>query len=225
MSYQKIIGGMGLGYGSKYQLLRMLGWHRNDFNKRILDSVGLSGDINWIDFGYNGSQDKEPLNFDFIPEISKKWKEFWACGNTGINWDAVGITGDDTYILVEAKAHIDELKSYPSGSYTSQKKNNLRIKAFLEKYNIETTVDSICNGHYQLANRLVALDFLISQGYKAKLIYVLFSNGYELNASHNKSVSMDTWQNEMDRLFQDLSIKNTSAKELINLCIVDCNRR
>ena len=223
MSYNKIIDGMGLGYGSKYQLLRLLGWHRNDFNKRILDSVGLLGNINWIDFGYNGSQDKELLNFDFIPEISEEWKQFWVCGNTGINWDAVGILDDGTYILVEAKAHIDEVRNYPSGSCRSQEKNNLRIKAFLEKYNIDTTVEAICNGHYQLANRLVALDFLISRGYKAKLVYVLFENGYELNTPYNKSTMRDEWLREFDNTLSKLGFDDTKVSDLINLCIINCN--
>ena len=111
MAYKKIINGMlALGYGSKYQLLRMLGWHRNDFNSKIKSVLGLDEDINWLDFQYDGPCDKELLNLDFIPNLNDEWKKYWSCGSGGINWDAVGITTGGTYILVEAKAHLKEMK-------------------------------------------------------------------------------------------------------------------
>lgn len=223
MSYQKIIGGMGLGYGSKYQLLRMLGWHRNDFNKQISASVGLSKDISWIDFGYSGSLDTELMNFDFIPQISKEWKDFWACGSGGINWDAVGLACDGTYILVEAKAHIGEMKSTPCGSDSSKKRNAKRIKELFEKYGVNTSVDIICRDNYQLANRLVATDFLISRGYKARLVYLLFENGYEYNCSTKKSVSKSVWLEEFDKELSRLGIKGSKLENLISICVINCN--
>ena len=218
---------MGLGYGSKYQLLRMLGWHRNDFNKRIMACVGLSGNVNWLDFGYDGSLDKELLNFDFIPEVNDEWKRLWECGSTGgINWDAVGITNDNTYILVEAKAHFGEMKSSPKWkSSNAQEKNNKQIKAFLDKYKVNTSVEAINNGSYQLANRLVALDFLLSRGYKAKLVYVLFENGYEYNTQYNKSATESQWLKEFDDKLLKLGIKGTGAEALINICVINCNSK
>ena len=38
--YKKNINGkLALGYGSKYQLLRMLGWHRKDFTNKVKNSI------------------------------------------------------------------------------------------------------------------------------------------------------------------------------------------
>lgn len=104
-----INGKLALGYGSKYQLLRMLGWHRNNFNKSICRALNLKDDkIEWLDFGYKGPCDSELLNVDFI-ELKDKWRKYWACGLRGLNWGAIGIASDETYILVEAKAHEGEL--------------------------------------------------------------------------------------------------------------------
>lgn len=67
MAYKKNISDkLALGYGSKYQLLRMLGWHRNEFNKSVSKVASISSNINWLDFEFNGPEDKELLNFDFI---------------------------------------------------------------------------------------------------------------------------------------------------------------
>ena len=71
--YRKLISDkLALGYGSKYQLLRMLGWHRNFFNKAISESAKISENINWFDFDFNGPEDKELLNIDFIEELKNK---------------------------------------------------------------------------------------------------------------------------------------------------------
>ena len=38
--YSKNINGkLALGYGSKYQLLRMLGWHREDFTNKVKNAI------------------------------------------------------------------------------------------------------------------------------------------------------------------------------------------
>jgi len=41
---------LGYGYGSEFHLLRMLGRHRNSFDKKILDKLGYQGKrmIGWI---------------------------------------------------------------------------------------------------------------------------------------------------------------------------------
>ena len=38
---------MGIGYGSEYQLLRYMGRHRKLLNKKILESIGRYGPIDW----------------------------------------------------------------------------------------------------------------------------------------------------------------------------------
>ena len=225
MAYKKIINGMlALGYGSKYQLLRMLGWHRNDFNAKIKESLDIEENINWLDFEYDGPCDKELINLDFIPTINDEWKKHWVCGSGGINWDAVGITDNGTYILVEAKAHLSEMKNSAAGSVRAQKNNNARISDFIEKHNINSTAEAWSKDFYQLANRLVITDFILSKGYKAKLLYVLFENGFEYNREKSDSATADEWNTEMKKELQAMGVAGTSAESLINWCVINCNR-
>ena len=228
MNYQKNISGhLALGYGSQYQLLRMLGLHRNEFNQTIAKEIGVDEEIKWFDFHYQGAEDSELLNFEFAPDLDEEWHRYWACGKTGgIHWDAVGLSADGNYILVEAKANIDELHrtSHPGGIPASVEKNDEVFRKLFAKYGIDRNPEEWDSNCYQLGNRLVALDFLLEHGKKAKLIYVLFSNGYSLNASVDKSVSKEEWEAAMDQELDMVGIKNTAAASLVHYCIIDCNR-
>lgn len=228
--YKKNINGqMGFGYGSKYQLLRMLGWHRNDFNKAIASTACVDENINWLDFDFNGPEDKELLNFDFIKDLKKEWRNYWACGKgqTGLNWDAVGIASNGTIILVEAKANLDELlKTSPAGGCKESLDNNNKvISNILSKHRIMRTVDDWGVKCYQLANRLVALDFLLSKGYKAELVYVLFENGFEYNCPENKSVSAKEWIEAFGEELAKSGVEGTELGGHVHACIIDCNNK
>ena len=224
MTYKRLISDkLALGYGSKCQLLRMLGWHRNLFNQAVSESSGIASDIDWLDFNFNGPEDKELLNFDFIAEIKDEWKAYWECGRFGLNWDAVGISRDGTYVLVEAKAHVEELNSSAGGSEKSRSKNNEVIGRVFHKYGIECGQDSWNSDVYQLINRLVALDFLLERGYKAKLVYVLFVNGYEFNRPNDGSASEEEWRSAMAAEFEKAGIANSPLEGLVNLVFIDCN--
>ena len=222
--YSKIINGqLALGYGSKYQLLRMLGWHRHDFTEKIKAATGIQGDVQWLDFEYSGPCDKELLNLDFIPEVKEEWRHDWMCGRGGINWDAVGIADDGTYVLVEAKAHIQEMKSAAGGNSRAKEHNSRRIAAFMDKHGIQAPIEAWTDEAYQLANRLVITDFLLSRNYKVKLVYVLFENGFEYNCSKADSASADEWMAEMRREFDLLGITGTRVEDMVNICIINCD--
>lgn len=225
MEYSRNINGMlALGYGSKYQLLRMLGWHRDDFNKKVNEALDLEGGIHWFDFKYDGYCDKELLNLEFITkELDDEWKKYWMCGNGGINWDAVGISQDGTYILVEAKAHLSEMKNSASGSQKSQEHNLEKIEEFINRNNISSSADVWSKDVYQLANRLIITDFLKNKGFKVKLLYVLFENGFEYNRDKSDSATKDEWNTEMERELISMGIKGTNAEALVNWCIINCN--
>ena len=226
MAYKKLINGMlALGYGSKYQLLRMLGWHRNDFNDKVKSALGLKGEITWLDFHYAGPCDDELLNLEFIPSLNDEWKKYWACGTRGINWDAVGVTDDGTYVLVEAKAHLSEMKNSATGGKRAIENNSRRITNFITKHSINSTAEIWTKDFYQVANRLIISDFLESRGYKAKLLYVLFENGFEYNRDTSDSASKAEWDTEMERELSAMGIKNTSAEPMISWCVIDCNPR
>lgn len=226
MAYKKNISDkLALGYGSKYQLLRMLGWHRNEFNKAVSEVASISSNINWLDFEFNGPEDKELLNFDFISQLKDEWRNYWKCGAAGLNWDAVGITDDGVYVLVEAKAHVKELESSSGGSNKSKESNNKVIDNYLKSNGIKRTAEDWNNKCYQLANRLIALDFLEKHGVKAKLVYVLFENGFEFNSSSNKSATSHEWEKAFDEELILAGVKNTEIEKKINVCIFNCNKK
>lgn len=224
-----INGGLGLGYGSKYQLLRMLGWHREYFTKEIQKAAGITCDIKWLDFGFNGANDDELLNLDFIEEQKEAWRDYWACGrrNGGLNWDAVGIADDGTYVLIEAKAHTSELHSSSQGKKESREKNAQVIKRFRGKYNIHYLPvdgkDLWTEESYQLANRLVITDFLMERGYKARLVYVLFENGYDRPDGKSDSATAEQWDAIMKKELREMGITGTAVEDMINICIINCN--
>ena len=226
MAFKKNISDkLALGYGSKYQLLRMLGWHRNAFNSAIAEAASIDSNINWFDFKFNGPEDKELLNFDFIDNLKDEWREYWSCGISGLNWDAVGKASDGTYVLVEAKAHIKELESSAGGGSKSKTNNGRIINKYLKENNVKKTADDWNKNCYQLANRLIALDFLEKHNIKAKLVYVLFVNGYEFNSSSKKSASKEEWIKAFDKELYLSGIKGSPIEKKINICFFDCNKK
>lgn len=224
-----INGGLGLGYGSKYQLLRMLGWHRDELNKIIAEAINSKNtNIHWLDFGYKGKyDDQEPLNFDYIPELKDEWKKYWACGSKGgVNWDAIGKV-DDTYILVEAKAHIDELKNKCGATKESKKQIIKCIQGMLDDNHIEGKAEDWLERDYQLANRLVSIKFLENKGLKGKLVkgklvYLLFVNGYERNVKKSKSASREQWKKAIKEEFERTKIAGTELEKLVHVVFINC---
>ena len=113
------MGEMGYGYGSECHLLRFLGRHRRLLNRRILGVVGGES-VDWLDLGFKPSKawpDAEIKGLDFLPQdhpARAAWKQWWPQGRGIHNWDAVGQVrfGDvEEWLLVEAKANMEELKS------------------------------------------------------------------------------------------------------------------
>src|SRR5215469_2500424 len=109
---------MGNGYGSEFHLLCYLGYHRQELNRAIEKETG--GRVTeWLDFafGSKGKRDREWQGVDFVeslPDVQAAWVKFWPQTGNVPNWDAVGRLESDSgreYLLVEAKAHVEELQS------------------------------------------------------------------------------------------------------------------
>lgn len=112
------MGKMGYGYGSEFHLLRYLGYHRHQLNRAVEEQT--SGHIvDGLDFafGRDGEADSEWKGVDFLdsaPDVKSAWLEFWPQMGNVPNWDAVGRLESNSgiaYLLVEAKAHVEELQS------------------------------------------------------------------------------------------------------------------
>lgn len=176
------MGKMGNGYGSEFHLLRYLGYHRHDLNRAVEKETG-GRMIEWLDFAFGGEGkfDGEWKGLDFVPsasDVKSAWAKFWPQTGNVPNWDAVGRLQSDAgaeYLLVEAKAHVEELRS----SCSAKKEGGLgRIQEALEATTrangFTGTVEGWLNPYYQYANRLVHLHFLLQHNILARLVFIYF---------------------------------------------------
>lgn len=224
---------MGLGYGSEFHLLRMLGRHRNSLNDKILTELNYRDkNIEWIDFKFDAKQfipDQEYVGIEFLKSlkdystIESKWKSFWPNKNKSQNWDAIGKIGDE-WLLVEAKAHAEEINSNTHASVKSKKKIQDKFKELHLKLSINTSNDWTQN-YYQKANRILFLDFLKQNGINAKLVFIYFLNGYKQNGIQQGIEKVKEWQRVIDEQDNYLGISgNKMLKSMIINVFVDIDK-
>jgi hypothetical protein len=106
------------------------------------------------------------------------WPEFWPTTGNTLNWDAIGIAtvGEELeYVLIEAKAHTDELKS----DCGAVERGGLpKIRAAFDitrQYLGVRNAGDWLKGYYQYCNRLAALAFLTRKAVPAQLIMIYFT--------------------------------------------------
>lgn len=186
---------LAIGYGSAWHLLRCLGWRREAFNAQIAAAIGASG-VRWLDFTeYTGGQsypsgmpirDGEWKRIGFIEDdaVQCAYDGYWPIRGEQPNWDAVGkalIGGTEEWLLVEAKAHVAEIRS--TGTTASEKGGRPMIRAAFRKTLMAIGYDEKdaalwaerwLTGYYQHANRLATLHFLLMNGIPARLLFVHF---------------------------------------------------
>ncbi len=110
-----------------------------------------------------------------LPELTA----YWPSG--GAQWDALGVTSGGTVLLVEAKAHIAEMCSLgSSASEASLKLIKVRRNETAEALRAKSNRADWHVVFYQLANRLVHLHWLRTQGVDARLVLVSFFNDDEM---------------------------------------------
>jgi hypothetical protein len=193
------MGEMRVGYGSEFQLLRMLGRHREHFNEMLLrqfaaDRVHNAERIEWPDVHFNPgvkTRDGEWQGMDFLPgNCVAAWQAFWPDRKAGQanrkgapSWDAVGRLHFDSraeWLLIEAKAHEAELTTKckatsPASLDTITRRLSETFVYCGGKPDQWAGVKNLWLGHgYQLANRLACLRFLRDNNQPARLVFVYF---------------------------------------------------
>ena len=184
------MGEMQIGYGSEWQLFRLLGRHRKLWNlavRQVLerDEVGGITAIEWADFPFSAktkTKDQEIKGMDFVPDKLTEWKAYWPDSEAGTpdreqgvpTWDAVGhihfaAQMPSEWVLVEAKSHESELThSSPCGAKLTSSIEKI-TKALEQTYNAmgctelpwaNATDTWLQIGCYQIANRFACLHFL-----------------------------------------------------------------
>lgn len=179
------MGEFGYGYGSECHLLRWMGRHRNELDRRILSALESTGQLQWLDFGLS-CPDARPLpdveltGLEFLADANpakKEWRHVWPQSGSQHHWDAVAWLHTEhgsELVLVEAKAHTSELIS----TCTAKDHDSLaRIEACLNetKAFLGASIGAPwLDRYYQFANRLATLKTLIANGQPAHLVQILF---------------------------------------------------
>ncbi|WP_417291568.1 hypothetical protein [Corallibacter sp.] len=222
------MGKMALGYGSEFHLLRWLGRHRNEFNKRIKILLDIDN-VTWIDFDFDAGKeipDKELIGLSFLQdepnyqEVLSLWKKEWPQTGNSMNWDLVGYTiknGIKTWILIEAKAHLGELSQSCGASKHSLSKIEDALLKTAENNGINIIKDNPwTKKYYQFANRIYIQDFLNRSGIKSKLINIYFLG--DMSSKNRKSPkNKEKWEIEIDKMKRYLNIEKSDMKDIKNL--------
>lgn len=234
---------IGYGYGSEWQLLRMLGHHRAYFFQDLKKQIGLSPDseIHWLDYGFDNSMisgDKEYKQREFFesipkiftPEVMAEFEKDDFGEILNQNWDGI-FWVDKTVYLVEAKAHTEEIKSdCKATSKSAISKIDWCFEETKHSFNILSTNDWKRN-YYQMANRIVFLYLLKKHNIEARLVNIYFVDGYEkkvvppvsdkLYIIQNKNASKEDWEKNIKKEEDYLGISNLNDKWIFSV-FVDC---
>jgi hypothetical protein len=155
----------------------------------ILSQLGGARTIEWrsplASDGFAEYRDRSFLRVLGVERHHNELSAFWP--RRGPQWDALGLSDAGDLLLVEAKAHLDELCSSPSqAGETSRKK----IEAALNE--TATFVGSTprapwLSTFYQLANRIAHLHFLRKRAERAWLVLVNFVDDRDMNGPKTKA--------------------------------------
>ena len=188
---------------------------------RVVQPAGVRGSLKWIQRAVNddwpslrapileklpGATAVEwlsPLELDKFAEyrdakfldrlgcsdLKPNLEAFWPA--RGPQWDALGRTDRGDLLLVEAKAHVDEMcSSGTTAGAASRARIVARLDEVAEKLGARASRGPWADLFYQLANRVAHLEFLRAQGRDAYLVMVNFVNDREMNGP----TCAETWE-------------------------------
>ena len=183
-------------------------------------------DISWISPLEKDEYEEYKLNSSKIIDklgINKKDMDFWPQNQP--QWDAIGIVENcdkenNTIILVEAKAHVQEMNS----ACTAKDEKSIEI---IEKA-VRETWENLSAGnnfdrevwmekYYQLGNRLAFLYKLKEKGYNVKLVLLNVVN----DPTYKKNTE-DEWMQHYKEVFGKM-LGNTNTPEDVIIINVEVN--
>jgi hypothetical protein len=232
---------MELGYGSKYQLLRFLGHHRNELEQYILKNTKINENLEysmeWLDYPKDAkrkSLDGEYTGISFLPlelqnKISGNWKNYWPQQGNPPNWDSIiycsplapNSSLEDHWFIIEAKARLNE--GIDKGTDAKNEESIKIIEKAFEKtkkrFNIKTE-NNWLEKYYQFANRLAFINFMLENGVQCSLLYIYFINGWP-NDPKNNVTNIESWKEIIHDEYKYLGI-NDEAKKYISEIFVNC---
>ena len=131
---------------------------------------------------YAEYRDREFLNRLSLDLKHYPLEQFWP--KNGPQWDGLAKTNNDQLLLIEAKAHIEEMRSSGSGASDpiSRKKIAHSLQETQRFLDIRRSVDWAISPYYQYANRLAHLYLLAElNGFDAYLVMLYCLNDVDMN--------------------------------------------
>jgi hypothetical protein len=146
-------------------------------------------------------------------------KDFWP--NGGPVWDGLAKANGNRVFLIEAKAHIPEVNSNPTGADADSLE---RIRTSLEKtrkfLNVTNDVDW-SKSFYQYTNRIAHLYLLRElNGINAYLVNVYFINDQKMNGPS----SVEEWKGALALLKAHLGVLRTKLSPYMADMFIDVNQ-
>ena len=175
------MGKKGDGYGSEDHFLTYRKMPPAHLRDPLLKATRLAGGLEWVYPDPEHPQLEEPKGLDFLPDqrVRDRWKQFWPQTGNQQRWDGVARVGDE-WLLIEAKANVPEFVGSPCGaSFVKPPEGKTSSRQRIEKALNKTKAALGVHRHhcwlgsyYQYANRLAALNFLLSHKVNARLVFV-----------------------------------------------------
>jgi hypothetical protein len=158
-------------------------------DKLLSDHLPGVGAITWLSplatDEYAEYRDSAFLKVVGAEQLAPQLAEFWP--TRGPQWDALAKCADNTILLIEAKSHIGELCTSPSGaSEVPLGKIEAALKETADYIGAKPRADWT-RLFYQLANRIAHLYFLRKHGQKARLVLINFIGDTEVGGPSSEA--------------------------------------
>jgi len=208
----------GPARGSQKWIQILVNEHRADFRSALAEPLKL-GDGEGIEWLSPRDDDEfaEYSDSDFIDRLGLQLAatplaEFWPVG--GAVWDALGQTESGQPLLVEAKAHIGEMVSTPSGAI-SEESIGLIARSLRETKSFVHGKEEIdwSRCFYQYCNRLAHLYLLRHRnGIPAHLVFVYFVGDADMSGPKTQV----EWQAAVELLERFLGVTRHRLRPYIH---------
>ena len=243
MKTESVHNKLRLGYGSEFHLLRMLGRHRLSFSNAVEQSLGNGVKIEWFDFPFsiekNEFYDHEYFALGFLKhfgldpyEENQKYYKYWpkpkVSGYQNVeiskgqqHWDAVGKTDDGRIVLLEAKAHINELQSTTKAT-AGLIKIEEAFKLTREGIGVEEC-SSWTSEYYQFANHIFTCWYLNKvRNIPAVLVNVFFVGDIRPD-NYFCPQTITEWERAINLEYKHLGISEEMPfiKETVRTCYIN----
>lgn len=197
--------------GSQKYIQKLINSNNNLLNTKIFPEIKTNNinNINWVspleEDDYAEYTDKDFIEKLDITNLDLPLKDFWPTG--GPHWDALGKSKKNHVFLVEAKSHISEIVSTPTGASAEASLNLINnslqeTKNYLaanKNHNVDWS-----SYFYQYTNRLAHLYYLrIKNNIPAYLVFVYFINDKTVDGPETK----EEWLGALKLLHGYLGLK------------------